>query len=271
MIKSAILTVLAALSATSAGGIADAVMAPETYAETAVCASEMSIREELPDSAPETEQVSPEDSSPDSVTGKPDGGKHESRRPHRGHGGRGESRPDFGRTPGKDGGHRPMPLPYFDGDSAPVPPSDGTDDVRPEPRDGKTREKGAENFMPGEEDGTQISCGISEYVLGKITPEFIALYEEKVAHADVVTGMSEAELSLAADNLGIDVRKMKALLLLQDLVSRTSRPVPVSVLADMSDGDLLRLARKSAKAYASSLSESEREELKAEFKAVLKK
>lgn len=266
MIKSAILTVLAALSVTSAGGIADAVTAPETYAETAVCASEMPIREELPDSAPETEQVSPEDSSPDSVIGK-----HENRRPHRGHGSRGESRPDFGRTPGKDGGHRPMPLPYFDGGSAPVPPSDGTDDVRPEPRDGKAREKGAENFMPGEEGGTQISCGISEYVLGKITPEFIALYEEKVAHADVVTGMSEAELSLAADNLGIDVRRMKALLLLQDLVSRTSRPVPVSVLADMSDGDLLRLARKSAKAYASSLSESEREELKAEFKAVLKK
>lgn len=266
MIKSAILTVLAALSVTSAGGIADAVAAPETYAETVVCASGMPIREELPDTEPEKEQVSPEDASPDFGTAIPGGGKHENHRPHRGQGGR----PGFGEMPGKDDPHRPMPLPYFDGDSSPVPPSDGTDNVRPEPRDKKAHEKDAEHFLPGE-DGAQISCGISEYVLGKITPEFIALYENKVARANVVTGMSEAELSLAADRLGIEVRKMKALLLLQDLVSRTSKPIPVSVLADMSDGDLLRLARKSAKAYASSLSESEREELKAEFKAVLKK
>ena len=66
-------------------------------------------------------------------------------------------------------------------------------------------------------------------------------------------------------------QKFKALVLLADLMARTSKPVPVAQLAAMGDGELLRLARRHAKIYASNLSESEYESLKDELQAAMKK
>ena len=60
-------------------------------------------------------------------------------------------------------------------------------------------------------------------------------------------------------------------MLLADLMARTSKPVPVTQLAAMGDGELLRLARRHAKIYASNLSESEYESLKDELQAAMKK
>ena len=60
-------------------------------------------------------------------------------------------------------------------------------------------------------------------------------------------------------------------MLLADLMARTSKPVPLSLLASLGDGELLRLARRHAKLFADTLTEEERDSLKAEFKAALKK
>ena len=59
-------------------------------------------------------------------------------------------------------------------------------------------------------------------------------------------------------------------MLLADLMARTSKPVPLSLLASLGDGELLRLARRHAKLFADTLTEEERDSLKAEFKAALK-
>lgn len=114
-------------------------------------------------------------------------------------------------------------------------------------------------------------CGVADLFLTRLTPEVIAVYEKCIAGKEIVSGRTEAELSLAADRLGVTEQKLKALILLADLMARTSKPVPLSALASLGDGELLRLARRHAKMYAESIPEEERDALKAEFRAALKK
>ena len=123
----------------------------------------------------------------------------------------------------------------------------------------------------GREDAVTLPCGIADLVIDRLTPEVIAVYERHIAGAPLLSEKSEAELSLAASELKLSVKKYEALVLLADLMARTSKPVPLSLLASLGDGELLRLARKHAKLYAASLTEEERDSLKDEFKAALKK
>lgn len=123
----------------------------------------------------------------------------------------------------------------------------------------------------GREDAVTLPCGIADLVIDRLTPEVIAVYERRIAGAPLLSEKSEAELSLAASELKLSVKKYEALVLLADIMARTSKPVPLSLLASLGDGELLRLARKHAKLYAASLTEEERDSLKDEFKATLKK
>ena len=122
----------------------------------------------------------------------------------------------------------------------------------------------------GREDAVTLPCGIADLVIDRLTPEVIA-YERRIAGAPLLSEKSEAELSLAASELKLSVKKYEALVLLADIMARTSKPVPLSLLASLGDGELLRLARRHAKLYAASLTEVERDSLKDEFKAALKK
>ena len=122
----------------------------------------------------------------------------------------------------------------------------------------------------GREDAVTLPCGIADLVIDRLTPEVIAVYERRIAGAPLLSEKSEAELSLAASELKLSVEKYEALVLLADLMARTSKPVPLSLLASLGDGELLRLARRHAKLFADTLTEEERDSLKAEFKAALK-
>ena len=120
--------------------------------------------------------------------------------------------------------------------------------------------------MPSDAEKTdcrgECGCGVAEcaaspfgdYILGKITPEFVAVYEECVAGAAIVTGMDENELAELAAELGVTPRKAVALIILRDLM--------------MGDFELMKTAKRCAKAYAETLTEEERKELKTRFKAV---
>lgn len=122
----------------------------------------------------------------------------------------------------------------------------------------------------------KCGCGVAEcaaspfgdYILGKITPEFVAVYEECVAGAAIVTGMDENELAELAAELGVTPRKAVALIILRDLMGRTTKAPPLSVFAEMGDFELMKTAKRCAKAYAETLTEEERKELKTRFKAV---
>ena len=122
----------------------------------------------------------------------------------------------------------------------------------------------------GREDAVTLPCGIADLVIDRLTPEVIAVYERRIAGAPLLSEKSEAELSLAASELKLSVKKYEALVLLADLMARTSKPVPLSLLASLGDGELLRLARRHTKLFADTLTEEERDSLKAEFKAALK-
>ncbi len=140
------------------------------------------------------------------------------------------------------------------------------------PHDSNDEKDGEHGRAPhGREDAVTLPCGIADLVIDRLTPEVIAVYERRIAGAPLLSEKSEAELSLAASELKLSVKKYEALVLLADLMARTSKPVPLSLLASLGDGELLRLARKHAKLYASSLTEEERDSLKDEFKAALKK
>ena len=93
--------------------------------------------------------------------------------------------------------------------------------------------------------GSAFSCGLADRFYGKINDDFVQVYETRVAKGKVLSDLSEAELALG-------------------------RPVPVSALASLGDGELLRLARRHAKLFADTLTEKERDSLKAEFKEALK-
>lgn len=138
--------------------------------------------------------------------------------------------------------------------------------------DGRGNEKEREHGRAphGREDAVTLPCGIADLVIDRLTPEVIAVYERRIAGAPLLSEKSEAELSLAASELKLSVKKYEALVLLADLMARTSKPVPLSLLASLGDGELLRLARRHAKLYAASLTEEERDSLKDEFKAALK-
>lgn len=138
--------------------------------------------------------------------------------------------------------------------------------------DGRGNEKEREHGRaPHErEDAVTLPCGIADLVIDRLTPEVIAVYERRIAGAPLLSEKSEAELSLAASELKLSVKKYEALVLLADIMARTSKPVPLTLLASLGDGELLRLARRHAKLYAASLTEEERDSLKDEFKAALK-
>lgn len=139
--------------------------------------------------------------------------------------------------------------------------------------DGRGNEKEREHGRAphGREDAVTLPCGIADLVIDRLTPEVIAVYERRIAGAPLLSEKSEAELSLAASELKLSVKKYEALVLLADIMARTSKPVPLTLLASLGDGELLRLARRHAKLYAASLTEEERDSLKEEFRAALKK
>lgn len=140
------------------------------------------------------------------------------------------------------------------------------------PHGGNNEKDGEHGRAPhGREDAVTLPCGIADLVIDRLTPEVIAVYERRIAGAPLLSEKSEAELSLAASELKLSVKKYEALVLLADLMARTSKPVPLSLLASLGDGELLRLARRHAKLYAASLTEEDCDSLKDEFKAALKK
>ena len=140
------------------------------------------------------------------------------------------------------------------------------------PHGGNNEKDGEHGRAPhGRENAVTLPCGIADLVIDRLTPEVIAVYERRIAGAPLLSEKSEAELSLAASELKLSVKKYEALVLLADIMARTSKPVPLSLLASLGDGELLRLARRHAKLYAASLTEEERDSLKDEFRAALKK
>ena len=99
-------------------------------------------------------------------------------------------------------------------------------------------------------------------VYDMLTPELIEMYEREVAGESVISGKTQSQLERSAGRLNIEVNKLKALMLLQDLAGKVNRDISLNDLAAMSDMKLLTFAKQCADDYMGAQSEERQLELK---------
>ncbi len=118
--------------------------------------------------------------------------------------------------------------------------------------------------------GAEGDSAVMERLLKFVTPELIGTYEENIAKEPFVSEASPAKLRRLSRRLSVSEQKLKALMLLQDLAARSGDNVSLEDLAALGDSDLIKTAKRYMEAYGETLSEEERESLKAKFKATLR-
>ena len=99
-------------------------------------------------------------------------------------------------------------------------------------------------------------------VYDMLTPELVEMYEREIAGESVVSNKTAAQLERSASRLGVDLNKLKALMLLQDLASKVDRDISLSELAAMSDIKLFGFFKQCADDYMSTLPEARRDEIR---------
>lgn len=117
---------------------------------------------------------------------------------------------------------------------------------------------------PASDNTAAVAEAYSVYDL--LTPKIISFYEENISQKPIVSSIREQKLERMAAALNIDVKKMTAVILIQDLAARTNKQVDLKTLASMKDGQLFKTAKGYANDYLSTLSEEEKQELEAKFK-----
>lgn len=95
-----------------------------------------------------------------------------------------------------------------------------------------------------------------------LTPELIEMYEREIAGESIISNKTPSQLERSAGRLGVELSKLRALMLIQDLASKADSDISLNELASMNDMKLLAFAKQCAEKYASGLSEERREELK---------
>ena len=99
-------------------------------------------------------------------------------------------------------------------------------------------------------------------VYDMLTPELVETYEREIAGESVVSGKTQAQLVRAASRLKIEINKLKAIMLLQDLAGRVNKDISLDELAAMNDIKLLSLLKQYGDEYLSTLTDERRAELK---------
>lgn len=99
-------------------------------------------------------------------------------------------------------------------------------------------------------------------IYDKLTPELIALYEREIALAPIVSAKPQAYFEKLSGELGISQGKLKTIMLLQDLAAKSGENVSLSALAAKSDFELIFYAKDKGIAYANTLPQERREQLK---------
>ena len=107
-------------------------------------------------------------------------------------------------------------------------------------------------------------------VYDMLTPELVEMYEHEIAGESIVSNKTASQLERSAGRLGVELNKLKALMLLQDLASKVNRDISLSELAAMNDVKLLGFVKQCAQDYLSSLPEERREELKKKVSGAIK-
>lgn len=104
-----------------------------------------------------------------------------------------------------------------------------------------------------------------------VTPKIVGFYEEKIAGEPFISSMSEGTRTRLKDTYDVNDTRLNALLILEDLGARTGKPQNLRELSQMSDNRLFSTGKTLINAYSATLSDEEKDELKAGFKALFKR
>lgn len=119
------------------------------------------------------------------------------------------------------------------------------------------------------ESGERQLCSAAG-VYDLLTPKMIEIYETEIAGESVVSEMSASVLARAAERFGISAKKLKAIILLQDLAARVGQSASLGELAAMNDLKLFAFFKQCAEKYLSAQPEGRRQELERLLKDALK-
>ena len=105
----------------------------------------------------------------------------------------------------------------------------------------------------------------------KVDDEFIAFYENEIAHAPVITNTDKVRADGLKKTYNLTDNKLNLLLVLEDFGVRVGNPKSFDELTKMSDNKLFLYGKTLVDAFGDTLDEDEKAVLKAKFFYLLKR
>ena len=105
----------------------------------------------------------------------------------------------------------------------------------------------------------------------KVNDEFIAFYENEIAHAPVITNTDKVRADRLKKTYDLTDNKLNLLLVLEDFGVRVGNPKSFDELTKMSDNKLFLYGKTLVDAFGDTLDEDEKAVLKAKFFYLLKR
>lgn len=105
----------------------------------------------------------------------------------------------------------------------------------------------------------------------KVDDEFIAFYENEIAHAPVITNTDKVRAEGLKKTYDLTDNKLKLLLVLEDFGVRVGNPKSFDELTKMNDNKLFLYGKTLIDAFGDTLNEDEKAVLKAKFFYLLKR
>jgi len=105
----------------------------------------------------------------------------------------------------------------------------------------------------------------------KVDDEFIAFYENEIAHAPVITNTDKVRADGLKKTYNLTDNRLKLLLVLEDFGVRVGNPKSFDELTKMNDNKLFLYGKTLIDAFGDTLDEDEKAVLKAKFFYLLKR
>lgn len=121
--------------------------------------------------------------------------------------------------------------------------------------------------LPFEATGIATASGLED----KVDNEFIAFYENEIAHAPVITNTDKVRADRLKKTYDLTDNKLNLLLVLEDFGVRVGNPKSFDELTKMSDNKLFLYGKTLVDAFGDTLDEDEKAVLKAKFFYLLKR
>ncbi|MBO5983041.1 MAG: hypothetical protein J6Q06_04155 [Clostridia bacterium] len=104
-----------------------------------------------------------------------------------------------------------------------------------------------------------------------IDEDFISFYEDKIAGSPIITNMDKKVFSDMQSRYGLTENRLTMLLVLEHFGGLVNQPKTIDKLTKMSDNQLISYAKRLIALYSKNLDDTQKEALKDDFLALLKR